>query len=997
MQEQEVIIRNPFPGLRPFDVSESLIFFGRDGLSDTLLEKLRAARFVAVVGTSGSGKSSLVRAGLLPALRGGFMKGAGSGWRIALFRPVNNPIGNLAQALSETGMSLTGGAEPPAGKESAAAIEEILRSNSLGLIEVVRRAEMSAYENLLIVVDQFEELYRFEPSPEVEHPREEASAFVKLLLEATLQTDLPIYIILTMRSDYLGESAHFWGLPEAINRGQFLIPRMDDDERREAIEGPVRVFGAKMSSPLVNRLLNDAGDDPSQLPILQHALMRTWDYWVKHGRQPETLGIKQYDNPEVGGMDRALSIHADEAYEELGEEQKSIAEKMFKRLTEKGADAREGRLPATVRELGAITGSDEVVAIIETFRKEGRSFLMPPIPQPLTPDTLVDISHESLIRGWDRLRTWVEEEADSAKIYLRIVDDALRYPRWSALLTDPELQLALDWREKQQPNEAWARRYMTEYGRALAGNDPPPRPAWAEAETTEFAIANKYLDMSRDARDSAVAQKERRQRWTLITLTGVAAVFLALAIVATFFYISATRAKAAAETAQWQALTAKDKVEQSYREAEDARRRADQAREEANQAKTTAEERAREADKAKTALAAALVVAQKARADALRQAGIAEQRGKKLTAFGRLGEATNKLLGAMTSNSLSNKGNDSEELVEAFQSMRAVYADPEFAAARVREFFPPNESILDLLTAEAMLKDKSLDASRAFPFFEQYGKAAFDLLRRSNLLDPSRNPTAEINVRFAEEILGVKERDEKEAIPYLQKGIAAFDDKKSARRKADALVKLGEISEPFEARLAFNDAATLYHAALDDKEAETREKLGDIFIKLGDQKSAKSQYEAAAALFRDNLGGGTDASVLNKLGELFEFSDQSKAAEYFWLAAVAYQAAGDYMKSGIVFSQLGNLYKDKDEELALKAYEEAHLAFVKGKIESNPDKTAQYYNGWVLESAGNIYISRKDNAKAISTLKLALERYEKADFKPGVERVKSRLEALQKE
>jgi len=540
--------RNPFPGLRPFNTDESLLFFGRDGLNDTLLEKLQATRFVAVVGTSGSGKSSLVRAGLLPALRGGFLTDAGSSWRVALFRPINNPIHNLSKSLLECNMFPANA--PSEQGERQRLIEKSLRRSSLGLIETVRIAQMSPSENLLIVADQFEELYRFEPSPEVEHPEGEASAFVKLLLEATRQTEVPIYVILTMRSDYLGESARFWGLPEAINAGQFLIPRMDDDERREAIEGPVKVQGGKIAWSLVNRLLNDVGDDPRQLPILQHTLMRTWEYWNSHKTDSESLSLQHYDNKEVGGMKDSLSINADAAYEELTGEEKVIAEKMFKRLTEKGAGRREGRLPATIDEIAKIAGVavERVLPVIEVFRREGRSFLMPAPPVPLIPSTLVDISHESLISGWKRLSGWVDEEAYSAKTYRRLVDDALLYPHGKGPLTNPELSFTVKWKSDYTPNETWARRYRSEFGKALEGDDPPARPDWAKPDDSEYGIALKYLQIS----EQEYKQTERERRRRKYFPYALAAAIL-LSLVCVMLFIFATKAYSERKTAEIQA------------------------------------------------------------------------------------------------------------------------------------------------------------------------------------------------------------------------------------------------------------------------------------------------------------------------------------------------------------------------------------------------------------------------------------------------------------
>ena len=152
---------NPFPGLRPFTSDEDYLFFGREDQVKELLRRLRQTRFLAVVGTSGSGKSSLVQAGLLPALHGGLMADAGSSWRIASFRPGGDPIGALARALNQpAGLDTSHNAETDAALR-VTLTETILRRSTLGLVEVVRQARLPARGNLLVVVDQFEELFRF--------------------------------------------------------------------------------------------------------------------------------------------------------------------------------------------------------------------------------------------------------------------------------------------------------------------------------------------------------------------------------------------------------------------------------------------------------------------------------------------------------------------------------------------------------------------------------------------------------------------------------------------------------------------------------------------------------------------------------------------------------------------------------------------------------------------------------------------------------------------
>lgn len=484
---------NPFPGLRPFGADEAHLFFGREEHVDELLEKLRSNRFVAVVGSSGSGKSSLVLAGLFPALDGGAL---GAEWRIASLRPGRHPIANLARALRDPAVS--GSPVPDDPRHALLELgfsEAALRRSYLGLIEAVREIALKPGESLLLLVDQFEEIFRYQGQA---RDSTEADAFVPLLLEAVRQSEVPIHVILTLRSDFLGQCVRFPGLPEAINSGQYLIPRLNRRQRLAAIAGPARVAGAEISPPLLQRLLNDVGDNPDQLPILQHALMRTFDLWKARGGPaegaPEPSGpLEVTDYEAAGTLAKALSNHAEEVFAELTDRQREIAEALFRSLTEATPEGQHIRRPAPLGEIAEIAGAsvEEVLEVVEPFRAPGRTFLVLPQGVPVTPETRVDISHESLMRLWDRLREWSTEEAKAARSYRRMANDAQLHAAGElGLWRDPELELALRWRERHRPNAAWARRYGLPFEPVL-----------------------EFLELSRAERDHEIAEKEQaRQR-----------------------------------------------------------------------------------------------------------------------------------------------------------------------------------------------------------------------------------------------------------------------------------------------------------------------------------------------------------------------------------------------------------------------------------------------------------------------------------------------------
>jgi len=608
---------NPFPGLRAFEPHEEHLFFGRDTQINEVLERLRLMRFLCVVGFSGSGKSSLIRSGVVPALFSGRMAAVGSNWRISIVRPGSDPIGNLVEGLWEpvvydSGLDDLFGEEEdddddpsPADPQSEdtnnhvmqrALMRSTLERSSLGLIDAVSRFELDARTCQLLVIDQFEELFRFRREAHGTKGHNESSAFVRLLLEAARQETVPIYVVLTMRSDFLESCTAIPGLTEAINNGQYMIPRMTRNQRREAISGPVSVSGAEIAPRLVTRLLNDVGDNPDQLPIMQHALMRTWSFWHDHRIDDEPIDLHHYE--AIGTMREALSRHAEEAYHQVPDESlKRTVRGVFTTLTEKGRDGRGVRRPTSLAEIRAVTGesAENVLAGLKRFRAPESSFLFPPEGMAIDEETVLDISHEALMRVWGRLNRWVEAEAESAELFRNLAQAAERYQQGAGgLYHDPELTMALRWREETRPNAAWASRYAPGFERAMV-----------------------FLERSTDERDRIVARQERQQRaqlkrtrvfaitstvFTLVVLVMGAITFLEARqavhdrrraekqrLQAQASQARAERARQLLDREKDAAIALRDDAQQSARAAEEARRLAEQRLAEVSEARARAE------------------------------------------------------------------------------------------------------------------------------------------------------------------------------------------------------------------------------------------------------------------------------------------------------------------------------------------------------------------------------------------------------------------------
>ncbi len=655
-----ILPENPFVGLRPFESKEAVLFFGRRDQTKDLLSILHASRFVAVVGSSGCGKSSLIRAGLIPNLQAGFVAGSVDRWNIVTMKPGTSPLQNLATALLNSFQA------KPQPAEVDALVGAINLYGVSAVTSFLDEQTKGVKTNFLLLVDQFEEIFRFAAYDDVDEKtdaaqnklnqrmretrREEAADLVSIMLDLVVQESVPVYVVMTMRSDFLGECDAFYGLPEAMNKSQYLVPRLTRQQRQASIENPVVLYGATISERLTDRVLNDMEDERDQLPIMQHALMRTWEKWQIKKEGP--LDLSHYN--DAGTVADALSRDAEDALAGLSPEELTIAERMFQALTTADAKGRRLRRPTHLSELAAITGSREtVLRLIERFRDNNRCFLMLSEDR----DPLVDISHESLIRQWGTLRNWVDEEVKSRELYLRLATDAVRHkagevPLWS----DPALQLALNWWSKRTPTEAWGRRYHKEFKLTEAFLKASAKKRDDDAIAAQLLIDEKAKRQREDlekAQRQAEFEKEQAQklaaaRASKIRRTRVFALLLLIfSVLVSFTAVWALNAQRHANEAkkkleaQQEALvianaslvTQREEADKAKDDAEKARDDAENARDDAENAKNEAvaasEEAKRQEDIAKAEKANVVLALEKAdrtaAADKLRRKAANEQ------------------------------------------------------------------------------------------------------------------------------------------------------------------------------------------------------------------------------------------------------------------------------------------------------------------------------------------------------------------------------------
>ena len=453
----------PYKGLSYFDESDAALFVGREALTAKLTERVLSltssgspheTRFLAVVGASGSGKSSLVRAGLVSALR---WNRASTDWHVHILMPTAHPLESLATTLAHENNSVMA---------ITTLMDDFARDERSLQIFAKRKLGSTNGSRLLLVIDQFEEVFVLCRS------EEERTAFIDNLLTAASEVGGPVIVVITLRADFYSPCANYPPLREALAKQQEYIGAMNDKELRRAIEEPAQRGRWEFEPGLVDLLLNDVGHEPGALPLLSHALFETWQR-----RRGRTMTHSGYTSS--GGVRGAIAETAEAVFaDHFTHEQQAIARRIFLRLTELGDDSGAGdtRRRATFNEL--ILKPEEVATTQVVLKALADARLI------TTSEDSAEVAHEALIREWPTLHGWLEENREGLRLHRQLTEAA---QDWSGMDHDPDLLYR---------------------GARLA-----QAREWASTHQEEMnALEREFLAASIEASERQVAEREAQQR-----------------------------------------------------------------------------------------------------------------------------------------------------------------------------------------------------------------------------------------------------------------------------------------------------------------------------------------------------------------------------------------------------------------------------------------------------------------------------------------------------
>src|SRR5581483_534331 len=384
--------RNPYKGLHAFGEEDADDFFGREALTEHLVERLAGTRFLAVVGPSGSGKSSVVRAGLVPALRAGGLDRS-ERWQIVQMFPGAYPLEELEAAL------LKAAPEPPA------SLIEQLEDGERGLVRALKRIQPDDDSEVVLVLDQLEEVFTLVAD------EERRVHFLSIVERAVSDPRSRLRVVATLRADFYDRPLLYSGFAELLRDYVEALVPLTPDEFERAIARPAERAGVAFEPGLLSAMVADVANEPGALPLLQYALTELYER-----REGNVMTRDAYR--AIGGVSGALACRAEELYGGLSEAGQEAARQLFLRLVTLGEGSEDTRRRVERSELASVEVDQEALAAaVDAF---GSSRLLSFDRDPRTGTATVEVAHEALLREWQRLRRWIDAARDDLRLHRRL-------------------------------------------------------------------------------------------------------------------------------------------------------------------------------------------------------------------------------------------------------------------------------------------------------------------------------------------------------------------------------------------------------------------------------------------------------------------------------------------------------------------------------------------------------------------------------------------------
>jgi WD40 repeat protein/class 3 adenylate cyclase len=399
-------VPNPYKGLRPFEEGDAADFFGREELTRQLVERLGETRFLAVIGPSGSGKSSVVRAGLIPALRDGGLPGSET-WPIVEMLPGPHPLEELEAALLRVAVN------PPG------SLLEQLGGDDRGLIRAVKRVLPAGRSELVLLIDQFEEVFTLVEDESVR------THFLESLEAAATDPQARLRVVITLRADFYDRPLLYRGFAELLRSRVEVVVPLSPEELERTIAEPARRVDVRLEQGLVAHMLADVADEPGGLPLLEYALTELFDR-----REDDVLTVEGYR--AIGGVSGALGRRAEELHAELDDAGREAVRQLVLRLVSLGEGTEDTRRPVPRSEIASLEVDQQAMAaVLNAF---GASRLLSFDRDSRSGAPTIEVAHEALLTAWGRLRGWIDEAREDVRTERRL---AVATAEWEESERDP--------------------------------------------------------------------------------------------------------------------------------------------------------------------------------------------------------------------------------------------------------------------------------------------------------------------------------------------------------------------------------------------------------------------------------------------------------------------------------------------------------------------------------------------------------------------------------